>query len=501
LVPGTQTPPATTINAALRQPVVATTTSAPRAARLVSVVGEERFPLIPVAGLDGFFHVEGPVHFQDRYWVAANEAETRNAVVLSSPDGDRWEVESQLLGGEMAIVEDLTVFRGNLVVVGTSSQSISTTLDVTELPMAWASLDGRAWTSNVLDAETQVAYSEMKAVAGPNVLLVTSYLSASYSDQLLSVVPDGYVPAILDGRLSAWWTREGDTLVVDVVAPPGIRLFSAETEVTGPQLDWGNRLWRTTDGLEWNRHDLTELSMLNPPGNIVWLDDEGFVASSMYSGMLTSRDGITWQPSSLPVGSYQPWADGVVIYTGQGVTFATNGERQPIRLPSELQGQTGGPWIMPGPDHILAATTEYGDQDSPTVISVGNLELDAIGELLTIRQGGSEPILVSLTYTRADPPQATYDPATDSVLLDIPDRAEPISLPLEVLGEFWNYSPSYRTELFQTEDGLVWSRSENAFLSSAVTLLGPVDGGFLVGIGGDRGNSEPITAYRTGPIR
>jgi hypothetical protein len=499
LVPGTQTPTPTTVTVDLRPPAEATTTTATRATRLVSVVGEERFALIPVAGLDGYFRIEGPVFFNGRYWVAANEALTSMAQVLSSVDGASWEVESDLIGQDATVlIEDLTVFKGRLFVIATSSHSNLVGIDFDETPIAYTSWDGVRWDGRPLDDEPERAYWELEAAAGHDALLVSGYLASAFGEEIVAAIPEDHLGAVGPDRLSAWGSWGSGTLAVTVVAPPGITLFYTEVPLSGRALQWGTRLWRSTDGADWDRPvPRVDDRLWNVDASVVWLEDEGFVARSMDGGMLSSPDGADWQPTLLPGGYYQRWPDGAVSTSDTHLHFWANGESRVIPYPTDMKSPSNGIWMLAGPDHILATVTDFAEQATPMAIRFGELTLDLAENSLVILDGGAELLRLDLHRSTVEP-NVVYDPADDSLVFTV-ESSGPIRIPLGVLAGFWDYPPS-RTDFYQTEDGLVWSKSESAVLTNLVVPLGPVDDGFLVGVGGDYGLSEPMTVFRTGPI-
>lgn len=510
LVPGTQpTPSATTVDLTLPQPAVATSTIqvAPRA---VSVVGDETFSLIPVADLDGFANIAGPVEFQARHWVVAGggPSRTNTATILSSTDGASWSVETEFVGLEPNLtVWDMMVFRSNIVVLGISSAAHPIAQqDFAQRLVAWTSTDGRTWTRQSLPDMDTVAYWDVRAVAGNEYLMVAAGVYEAYGDLAYPAIPAEFQPALAAGQLFATWKRRPEALTVTVLAPPGFEIFSTEVPVASARLFSPTRVLWTDDLTSW---DVIDPSVAGSWG-LAWSDDVGFVRQGEDGGTLTSTDGQSWERNlNLPSGNYLSTKSGLVGLvndTGAYVDLLLleDGQKTRIGLPNEMFLANGWPWIEAGPSGLIAAVTRYEIEvnTEPVVVS-GDLVLTWTnqGQLMVI-QDNEETARIQLGGSV--PPPATYDPATGSLAIDLGEGSETLTIPLEDLAPFWSRSPqSARTEFYQSSDGLLWSKGETAVFTDSVSLIGGIVDGFLIGVGTnavEASTEQAMTVFRTGPI-
>jgi hypothetical protein len=501
LVPGNDTAPTTTqVDLTLQKPAIASSTI-PVLPGVVSVVTDDRFPLIPVADLSGYTRLIGPVEFDGRFWVAGTPPWANYAVILSSQEGNRWAVESELVGpGEVLRIEDLAVFGSRLVVIGTSSNSRPTPqTDFAQTLLSWTSADGHSWFLQLLPELEGVAYWGVSAVPGSDQIMVMAGVYEVYGELIYPAIPERFDAALAAGQLVASGERRSDSLRVSVVAPPGLEVFSTEVPVSGDHLMYSTRLLRSDDLAVW-----TEVDPAVAAGwDLTWSEDVGFVPQGIYGGTMNSADGREWQSTDLPSASLLPWRDGLLALAGNDhLMFIDNGEETRIALPSEMIAGNTFPWLDVGPDRMIAAVTTYENQyTSPRQVFWGDLLLALSGNDLIVSEDVERSVRLALY---ASPPvlPVAYDPIADAVTIDPGDGEAPMTIPLEVLVVFWSGTQAARTNFFQSQDGLVWSKAESALLSSSVTLIGAIEDGFLIGMGGieDLGVEEPLTVFRTGPI-
>lgn len=500
LVPGNdQVPTTTAVDMTLAMPAVATSavTDLPG---VVSVVTDETFSLIPLADLKGFAEITGPVLFADRYWVAASTPLATHAAILSSEDGHRWAVESELAGpNELLHVEDLAVFRSRLVVIGTSSSSRPTPqADVAETLLTWTSADGHSWFLQMLPGRESIAYWDVKAVAGREQIMAWAFIQEAYGEHIYAAIPDEFDGALAAGQLVASWERRSDSLRVNVLAPPGLEVFSTEVPVSGNHLMHTTRLLRSDDLAMW-----TEVDPAVAAGwDLTWLEDVGFVLQSINGGTMNSPDGREWQSSDLPPASLLPWRGGLLAVVPRHLMFIDQGQETTIDLPNEMFAGNAFPWIDVGPDRMIAAVTTYDNQNNSTQrVASGDLLLSLAGDSLVVSEGAVERVRLPL-YTSPSFLPVSYDPIADAVTIDPGDGEPTLAIPLGDLDDFWFNTLSARTNFYQSQDGLAWSKAESALLSDSVTLIGAIEDGFLIGLGGwaDSGAEEAMTVFRTGPV-
>ena len=156
LLPGqTEAVPSNTTSAqALPEPEMATTSTS-LAPASQAVMSDATFSLIPAAGLDGFVQFAGPVEFDGRFWIAGNRSFPSSEVtVLSSVDGSRWVVESSVSAGDgnWLIIDDLDIFGGVLMAVGSTGQDRGAGLCAGRI-RGPVSLEIDRWSAVVVDSD------------------------------------------------------------------------------------------------------------------------------------------------------------------------------------------------------------------------------------------------------------------------------------------------------------------------------------------------------------
>jgi membrane-bound inhibitor of C-type lysozyme len=187
-----------------------------------------------------------------------------------------------------------------------------------------------------------------------------------------------------------------------------------------------------------------------------------------------------------------------------------NGIQTRIGLPTEMFANDGYPVIEAGPSGLISSVTRPEFQTSQVQsVASGDLTIRMSTSFVVVEEGSEErarlPKWQGWRSPGSDhrPPSATYNPADRTITVEPADGGDALVIPLHDLARLRASGPaSSRTELYQSSDGLVWSKSEIGVIADAVRIFGETEAGFLFGLENyaPGGWLEGMTTYRTGPV-
>jgi hypothetical protein len=503
LLPGeTIEPTSTTSEQALPQPESATTSS-PLPAESQAVVSDETFSLIPVAGLDGFIQLVGPVEFDGTYWIAGNLPFPSSRVdILSSADGARWEVASSLSSGDGSwlTVQDLDSFGGVLMAVGSTGRdegpafAPATSGDL----FLWKSSDGVRWSSLPIVQEAGVQFFGLQLTTSAEEVLITGQRSNAFDPSVLAQFPDELRPGLERGDFSWWY----DYSSIRVVAPPGIQLFRMSVTEPVPSATESAILLRSDNLIIWE-----ELPVTFSSRSVAATFDNGFVSNAYDGYVMYSDDGRSWERTDrFPPLAYQSWGTrlvGVDFSTTRPSMLVLDGESAAtIELPSELLNPSyGGLAITTASAGLATITGTFESASAEPITRIDGYLLAMDNGLLRIEEPSGETSYANFGGDGLI--EGTYLPETDSIRFANSDGTKTFEFPIAVFLDLRQRVVTGLFDVFLSPNGLEWARPQTGLRAAYADILGGAGETFLVTLHnyGRDYQELPITVYRTGPIR
>lgn len=232
----------------------------------------------------------------------------------NTTDGSTWSRLSEPgaiadAGRSISIAAACPDGRGGLIAGGTTA--IGSVQMLAPKAGIWHSVDGRTWT--LATVERAVGSSVMGVAARPGTMVAVGLVQPSFDPVTRAV---------------AWYSSDGSTWKAATVSDAnGTSLVAVaalgDKFIAFGDSGFGNAVWTSADGSAWTR--VASLADRFAPGRLVTFGDR-IVAVADPSGKpasLMSKDGLTWNQGTLPVGESDSngSVDDVVVLDGRLVAI------------------------------------------------------------------------------------------------------------------------------------------------------------------------------------